>query len=88
MEQENKEIKQRGRPKTKTSYDTKQYYLTFKEKNKDKIHEIQQCIVCGGKFSYYNLSHHKSSKKHQKAQNTNLIEENQEKKDETNNDNN
>lgn len=71
VEQNNEQAKQavkRGRPATKNgNYNTKQYYLTFKEKNKNKIHEVQQCEECGGKFSYYNKSHHNQSKRHQKS---------------------
>lgn len=62
--------KNRGRPATKHgNYDNKQYYATFKEKNQIKIHEVEECKICYGRFSYYNRSHHNNSLKHRKAVN-------------------
>lgn len=62
--------KGRGRPVTKNgNYDNKAYYTTFKEKNNNKIHQVIVCDVCGGHFSYFNKSHHKASRKHEKALN-------------------
>ena len=58
----------RGRPKTKFGqYNNKEYYKNFKEKNQDKIHQVNHCDACGGKFSYFNKSHHNNSRKHMKA---------------------
>lgn len=34
---------------------------------KHKVDEKIKCSVCDGKYSYYNKSHHKQSKKHKDA---------------------
>jgi hypothetical protein len=58
----------RGRPKTKFGqYNNKEYYKNFKEKNQDKIHQVNYCNLCQGKYSYFNKSHHNNSRKHIKA---------------------
>ena len=33
-------------------------------KNKEKMHESIKCKICGGRYTYYNKSHHIKSKKH------------------------
>jgi hypothetical protein len=48
-------------------YDTKKYYETFREKNKNSVCCSIVCEICGGKYSYFNKSHHQKSKKHLKA---------------------
>lgn len=70
QENQNQEIKKstRGRPKTVNGvYDSKKYYQTFKNKNSDKIKEKVKCELCGGVYSYFNQSHHKSSIRHKNA---------------------
>ena len=48
----------------KKKYDSKQYYNKFKETHKEKLNEKIICELCGGKYSYFNKSHHNKSKKH------------------------
>lgn len=48
----------------KTSTD---YYLTFKEKNKEKVSQKHACELCGGQFTYFNKSNHLVSKRHLRA---------------------
>jgi hypothetical protein len=48
----------------KVKYDNKTYYNTFKEKNKEKIHQKMICPVCNGVYYYYTKSKHFTNKKH------------------------
>lgn len=36
----------------------REYYLGFKDKNKDKINQKVDCEICGGSFTYFNKSRH------------------------------
>jgi len=45
-------------------YDTKKYYENFRNKNKEMVCCSIVCDICGGKYSYFNKSHHLKSKKH------------------------
>lgn len=38
--------------------------LSFYEKHPEKKTEQKKCEICGGKYLYYNKSHHYSTKKH------------------------
>ena len=50
----------------KTAEKRRQYNQVFYEKNKDK--DIKRtCELCGGKYTIFNHSHHKKSKKHIKS---------------------
>jgi hypothetical protein len=57
-------------PHEKTKADKKitkekkrEYYLEFKEKNKDKINHKVDCEICGGSFTYFNKSRHLTTKR-------------------------
>lgn len=52
----------------------KEYYLNFKNKNKDKLKEKKICPICNGNYNYYSKSVHLKTMKHQKAEN--LLNEN------------
>jgi hypothetical protein len=41
-----------------TSEKMREYYLGFKDKNKDKINQKVDCEICGGSFTYFNKSRH------------------------------
>jgi hypothetical protein len=41
----------------------REYYLEFKEKNKDKINQKVDCEICGGSFTYFNKSRHLTTKR-------------------------
>ena len=43
---------------------SKDAYIKFKEKNKDKIKDKISCDVCGGHYVYYSKALHLKSKKH------------------------
>jgi hypothetical protein len=50
----------------KTAEKRKQYNKVFYEKNKDT--DIKRtCEFCGGRYTIFNKSHHKKSKKHIKS---------------------
>lgn len=42
----------------------KNYYLTFKTKQHEKIHTSVECEKCHGKYTYYNKSRHLKTKRH------------------------
>jgi hypothetical protein len=57
-------------PHEKTKVDKKitkeklrEYYVGFKEKNKDKINLKVDCVICGGSFTYFNKSRHLTTKR-------------------------
>lgn len=41
----------------------REYYLGFKDKNKDKINQKVDCEICGGSFTYFNKSRHIKTKR-------------------------
>jgi hypothetical protein len=45
----------------------KLYYNNFHNKNKEKIHYKNECLICGGSYSYFNKSTHLKSSKCQKV---------------------
>ena len=45
----------------------KLYYNNFHSKNKEKIKEKKDCVICGGSYSYFNKSTHLKSSKCQKV---------------------
>jgi protein-arginine kinase activator protein McsA len=46
-----------------TSEKMREYYLGFKDKNKDKINQKVDCEICGGSFTYFNKSRHLTTKR-------------------------
>ena len=43
----------------------KEYYTNFKAKHTDIIKQKINCDLCGGKYTYFNRSHHEATLKHQ-----------------------
>jgi len=48
-------------------YDSKKYYQNFKDKHNEIIKKKFTCELCGGKYTYFNKSHHLKTKKHLKT---------------------
>lgn len=46
---------------------SKDYCKTFYEKHAELKHTPLTCPLCGGKYRYFNKSHHNNTKKHQRA---------------------
>jgi len=46
-----------------TKEKSREYYLGFKDKNKDKINHKVECEICGGSFTYFNKSRHVKTKR-------------------------
>ena len=47
----------------------REYYLEFKEKNKDKINLKMSCEICGGSYTYFNKSRHIRTPRCEKVKN-------------------
>lgn len=44
------------------------YYISYKERNKDRITEKHKCMFCGGSYSLQTKSKHNTTKKHINAE--------------------
>lgn len=55
-----------------TKNDKKKSDKLYRDKNKDKINEIHNCLICDGKYSYRSFTRHNKSNKHMNQLNNNF----------------